>query len=151
MTTEDTVAELLEPIVASLGADLVDVDFNGGILRLTVDASKSDALVADLEGLSAEGFEVRIDAGEEQQPVEGNRYRIELLGHDHEGIVRDIAAALASRRVNVEDLTTETTSAPQAGGNLFKADVLIRVPESVSLDELEQTLEGLANRDEPLR
>lgn len=37
MTTEDTVAELLEPIVASLGADLVDVDFNGGILRLTVD------------------------------------------------------------------------------------------------------------------
>lgn len=37
MTTEDAVAELLEPVVASLGAELVDVDFNGGILRLTVD------------------------------------------------------------------------------------------------------------------
>lgn len=37
MTTEETVAELLEPVVASLGAELVDVDFNGGVLRLTVD------------------------------------------------------------------------------------------------------------------
>ncbi len=37
MTTADTVAELLEPVVASLGVELVDVDFNGGVLKVTVD------------------------------------------------------------------------------------------------------------------
>ena len=37
MSVTDNVTELLEPIVATLGVELVDVEFNGGTLRVTVD------------------------------------------------------------------------------------------------------------------
>ncbi len=37
MSVEDRVQDLLEPIVATVGVELVDVEFNGGTLRVTVD------------------------------------------------------------------------------------------------------------------
>lgn len=37
MSVTDNVIDLLEPVVATLGVELVDVEFNGGLLRVTVD------------------------------------------------------------------------------------------------------------------
>lgn len=37
MTVADTVSDLLTPVVESLGAELIDVSFNGGLLRVTID------------------------------------------------------------------------------------------------------------------
>ncbi|MEO0494239.1 MAG: ribosome maturation factor RimP [Actinomycetota bacterium] len=38
MAVVDRVRELIAPVVADVGADLYDVEFNGGILRILVDA-----------------------------------------------------------------------------------------------------------------
>ncbi len=37
MSVTDNVTDLLEPVVATLGVELVDVEYNGGLLRITVD------------------------------------------------------------------------------------------------------------------
>ena len=38
MAVVDRVRELVAPVVADVGAELYDVEFNGGILRILVDA-----------------------------------------------------------------------------------------------------------------
>jgi len=69
---------------------------------------------------------------------------LELVGNDRPGIVRDIASLLAERGVNIEELDTELTSAPDTGDTLFRARARLRTPPAVSIDELQQLLESLA-------
>jgi glycine cleavage system regulatory protein len=71
--------------------------------------------------------------------------RLELVGDDHPGIVRDVSHALAQRGINVEELSTECISAPMSGEPLFKATADLRIPADLSIDELRATLEELAH------
>ena len=61
---------------------------------------------------------------------------LELVGHDHPGIVRDITQALAGRRVNIEELTTRVVSASFSGERMFEAEARLRVPADVALPEI---------------
>jgi glycine cleavage system regulatory protein len=53
--------------------------------------------------------------------------------------------ALAGREVTVLELNSELSDAPVAGGRLFKLQASIRCPESLSGEELRESLEVLAN------
>jgi glycine cleavage system regulatory protein len=117
-----------------------------GILLVTVDAAHADELERSLAALEDQGLRIvveRADAG--AAPAGYRRLRLELVGQDHGGIVRDISRALAERGVNVEELDTERTAAPMGGGDLFRAMVDISAPPEVELGELRASLEGLAN------
>jgi len=117
-----------------------------GLLRASVHESRAAALTEALQQLEAEGLRVVIErAAAPQQATERRPLRLELVGSDRPGIVRDISRVLAERRVNVEDLTTECDAAPMSGGMLFRASARLDVPGDLSLDELRRTLEGLAN------
>jgi len=70
--------------------------------------------------------------------------RLELIGHDHPGIVRDISRALARHGANIEELETDVTSAPMSGDMLFTARVTVGVPANVTVDQLRAVLEELA-------
>ena len=59
--------------------------------------------------------------------------------------MRDISHALATRDVSIEELNSVTESASMGGGELFRAELLLRVPDTVSSDELQALLEELAN------
>jgi glycine cleavage system regulatory protein len=69
---------------------------------------------------------------------------LDLIGHDHPGIVRDISRALAQLGVNIEELETDVTSAPMSGDSLFRAHVTLGVPADVTVDQLRSVLEELA-------
>ena len=69
---------------------------------------------------------------------------LEVVGHDHPGIVRDIAKVLAQHQVNIEDLETDVSSAPMSGDLLFRARASLSVPPAMSLDQLRSLLEALA-------
>ena len=71
--------------------------------------------------------------------------RLELVGTDHPGIVRDISTALAHRKVNVEELSTETVDAPMSGQPLFRAVARLHLPAEASVDELRGDLEAVAD------
>jgi glycine cleavage system regulatory protein len=67
------------------------------------------------------------------------------VSDDRAGIILDISRALAGLDVNVEELSSEITDAPMAGGHLFKMHATLRAPEQVPLERVREVLEGLAD------
>ena len=115
-----------------------------GILRVSVPQNQVAALLEAVRGLGAEGLTVVSEQSgawsPSVQPV-----RLELTGADHIGIVRDIAALLTARQVNVEELQTDRVTAPMSGEMLFRARALLHLPPGMSQDDLRRDLEELAN------
>jgi glycine cleavage system regulatory protein len=70
---------------------------------------------------------------------------LELVGLDRPGIVREISQLLAQHGVNVEELTTDRSSAPMSGEMLFHARARVHVPGDADLGRLRAGLERLAN------
>jgi len=117
-----------------------------GIVRILVPPDQRAALTSALEGLAAQGLEVAVypDDRSAVLDVGPTLARLELVGQDRPGIVSQVAAALAARGVNVEDLATECSSAPMSGETLFKAQARLRLPDHCDLAALQQDLERIA-------
>jgi glycine cleavage system regulatory protein len=116
-----------------------------GILRVEVPAEQVDALKAELRELASAGLHIIVEPGYEEVVGPTRSLRLELIGDDRPGIVRDISHALAERGVNIEELETESTNAPMSGGLLFRATTRVRLPEGASIDDLREALEDLAH------
>ena len=117
-----------------------------GILRVSVPEKSMAALTEALRALESEGLQVIVARSDSDEPsAEGRPLRLELLGSDRPGILRDISAALASREINVDELRTEVVSAPMSGELLFHASADLWIPTELSLEGLRKDLEALAN------
>ena len=116
-----------------------------GILRVDVPLAAHAGLVTALEGLQAQGIRVQVAAGGSQLAGSWRAIRLELVGNDRAGIVRDITRLLSSHGVNVESLNTEVVPAPMSGELLFQAQALLGVPQSLTLEQLQSQLETLAD------
>lgn len=114
-----------------------------GILRVEIPQDKKSTLVAALQKISDLQVTIRID--EKNIPL-GNarKTKLEIVGHDRPGIVRDISAALARAGVNVEEFSSEIVSAPMSGEDLFKASANLQLPERCDLAALKMDLEKIA-------
>ena len=78
-------------------------------------------------------------------PLEaGAALRLEVVGQDRPGIVRDLSGALASLAINVQDLWTRVENAPMSGERLFRARAELAPPPGLGRDAIRQTLERLA-------
>ena len=115
-----------------------------GIVRVSVPEDEAAALLETLRGLDVRGLRV---VSEQSTAPQASRQpvRLELVGADHTGIVRDITGLLTERRVNVEEFTTDCVPAPMSGGVLFKATALLLLPQGMSEDDLRADLETLAH------
>jgi glycine cleavage system regulatory protein len=115
-----------------------------GLLRVSVDADRADGLAASLMTLGAGGLTVVVEPSSDSQAGAFRTWRLELVGNDHPGIIRDISRVLAQHQVNIEELDTDVTSAPMSGEALFRARALLRIPSTITLDALVGVLEALA-------
>jgi glycine cleavage system regulatory protein len=116
-----------------------------GIVRIFVPADRRAALTAVLDALGPQGLKVAVYADDGSPRAAGPTLaHLELVGQDRPGIVRQVAAALATRGVNVEDLATECASAPMSGETLFKATARLRLPDHCDLAALQEDLERIA-------
>ena len=115
-----------------------------GLLRLSVDEDRADALAATLRQLDTGGLRVVVERSGEPAAAGARVIHLEVLGHDHPGIIRDIARVLAEHQVNIEDLETDVSSAPMSGDMLFRARASLRVPATVTVERLRGILEALA-------
>jgi glycine cleavage system regulatory protein len=77
--------------------------------------------------------------------AEGRVMDLELIGLDRPGLVREISQLLARYEVNVEELTTDRTSAPMSGEALFRANARVKVPAHIDAAHLRANLERLAS------
>jgi glycine cleavage system regulatory protein len=117
-----------------------------GILRVSVPSDGAAALTQALTSLDREGLRVVVEGAAPADAAGGGScVRLSLVGNDREGIVREISQALARRNVNVDELHTRCDDAPMGGGQLFRAEALLRLPSGVSADDLRALLEALAD------
>ena len=118
-----------------------------GILQVTVPEERADALAAALAALDAQGLRVVVERAlaAAAAPVgQLRRMKIDLVGHDRPGVVRDVSSALADRGVNVEELATECASAPMSGGALLRISASVQAPAELTADAMRHLVEGRA-------
>jgi len=120
-----------------------------GILRAELPEAQVAPALAALRALERQGLKVvaeATDRGGAAGAAEGalRRMKMELVGLDRPGIVREIAQLFAAQGVNVEELVTDRSSAPMSGETLFQARAHLQVPTRVDLATLRSSLERLA-------
>jgi glycine cleavage system regulatory protein len=115
-----------------------------GILRISVAAANADTLASGLRALTSDGLTVVVESSPAARAAAFRTVRLELLGNDRPGIIRDISKVLAQEHVNIEELETAVAGAPMSGEQLFRARAQLRLPASVTTDSLRSKLEALA-------
>jgi glycine cleavage system regulatory protein len=113
-----------------------------GIVRADAPEARADALEAALRGLP--GLSVAVTRGGAGVEPPKRRLRLDLIGLDRPGIVRDATRALAALGVNIVEFESDLRPAPFSGASMFHAEALLEAPETVSLDGVRQALESLA-------
>ena len=117
-----------------------------GMVHFEVADDRADALAGALAALESPELHVviaRSAAGTKAPAM--RRVRLELVGHDRPGIVRDLSGSLAERGVSIDELETHVASAAMSGESLFKVKAVLAVPDSLPNAELRRGLEALAN------
>ena len=118
-----------------------------GIVEVSVPDAEASVLAVALRGLESQGLRIQIEQSSAlESAAAGTRtLRLELVGNDRPGIVREVAQTLARRGVNVDELSTGCESAPMSGEVLFRATARLQVPVDVTLESLADDLEKIAS------
>ena len=117
-----------------------------GIVHLHVPQASAEALIVAFRELEAQGVRIAVTRGTEgASGAPGRRMKLEVVGQDRPGIVRDISHALASRGVSIEELVTDCVSGSMSGESLVRASAQLRVPAHVGTAQLRGALEAIAN------
>jgi glycine cleavage system regulatory protein len=117
-----------------------------GMVHFEVADANADALEKALGELQSSDLRVVVARSGGKAPVPTRRQvRLELVGHDRPGIVRDLSGSLAQRGVSIEELETHVASAAMSGEHLFKVKAVLAVPDGLPDGELRRGLEALAN------
>jgi glycine cleavage system regulatory protein len=117
-----------------------------GMVHFEVPPENADALAAALQALESADLKIVIEkSGGSAVPTGRRVVKLEVVGHDRPGIVRDLSGALAQRGVSIIELHTEIVSGAMTAEHLFKVKTVLLVPQHVSNDEVRHALEALAN------
>jgi glycine cleavage system regulatory protein len=115
-----------------------------GILRIELAADQVAALTSALTKLEGRGLRITVEPGgapgQAARPME-----LELLGLDRPGLVHEVSRLLARQGVNVEELSTDRSSAPMSGEMMFRARARLDVPTTVDVSAVRAGLERLAS------
>jgi glycine cleavage system regulatory protein len=114
-----------------------------GLLRISVDAAHADRLANLLRTLG--DLTVVVERSPEVDVSRLRSLRLEVVGNDRPGIIRDISHVLARHGVNIEELDTEVTGAAMSGEPVFRARARVRLPESADITAIRDTLEAMAD------
>jgi len=115
-----------------------------GMVLVAIDANKADALIAALRALDSRGLRIIAQRSDAHPPVVGRTVRLETIGLDRPGIIRDISLVLAESHVSIIELESELASGAFSGEAMFKARARLLLPEGLSLVHLCQALENIA-------
>lgn len=144
--------EQLSQTVVDHGGDWLDSRMShlaekfAGIAKVRIKRDAAPELEKALWALDAAGFHLVVEeAADKPQAAAGPVFRLEVIGPDHPGIVREISHCLAERRISVEDMETDIREAPHAGGMLFHARARVRAPAGLGDEDLRDTLDELAD------
>jgi glycine cleavage system regulatory protein len=145
--------EAVAAVIASHGGNWLESRMThlagkfAGILRAELPAERVPDALRALAGLEARGLKVTTEAMPRADSARGGaplRMRLELVGLDRPGIVREVSQLLAQNGVNVEELVTNRVSAAMSGEMLFEARAVVAVPASTDVAALRAALDRTA-------
>lgn len=84
-----------------------------------------------------------VHAGDPARP-DGIVLKLELVGQDRAGIVREVTAALAALDVNIEEFTSSAEHGAWSGERLFRAAATLLLPATSSADDVRAALERIS-------
>jgi len=114
-----------------------------GIVKIEIAADRAATLKAELDRLT--GLRVTAEITTPQERGQARLLKLSLVGHDRIGIVREVSQVLARHAVNVEKLTTHTSSAAMSAATLFHAQAELRAAPELDLQLLTKELEQISN------
>ncbi len=85
---------------------------------------------------------------EYHQPVIASKnglHKIEVEGIDQTGIVYKVATLLAEKNINIETLKSKKKFSPNSGTAMYSMEIDAKIPDAVSVEDIEENLEQLAN------
>ncbi len=118
-----------------------------GLIQVSISSDKVKALTKSLQNLQSNSFKISIERGKKHRnntPI--HIMDIELLGQDRAGIVQDITKQLDTLNVNIEEFESEIKEASMAGGMLFSAKLKLGLPENVSEESVQKSLESMSDQ-----
>ncbi len=143
-TVADTVAahsgNWIDSAMARLGGQFA------GILRISVHETELAPLERALAALREKDISVTWREGTAgAEAASARRAKINLIGQDHAGIVRDVTRMLSDRGANVDRFNSTVFTASMSGAPMFVAEAEILVPDGSDLDALREALEEIAH------
>lgn len=115
-----------------------------GIVVVRVPDDHVERFTEDLGSLGGL-LEVAVYPGSEAAAAPAQAFRIDVLGNDRPGIVREISAVLRRHNLSIDAIETLTRDAPMAGGQLFEAHIDVRLAQGGDPSAIKADLERLAS------
>lgn len=117
-----------------------------GILLVSLPDDQCEEFLGGLHKLEDSGMQILAQRTGETLPApEAREFTLDLVGQDHPGIVHEITEVLLKHNINVLELETHCQSASMSGETLFLAHARLLIPPGASVNELQDSLEDLAN------
>lgn len=145
------IIESLSSLITAHGGEWTDskmVTMAGkfaGILLVEIPCREQQTFTDALQALEVEGLKVVIEKIQQHGEPVLREFRLEMVGQDRSGIVRDITHLLANYDINLEAWESRIESASMSGETLFIASAVVHVPDTVDLALLQDDFEELAN------
>ncbi len=117
-----------------------------GILQVECPADRKAGLITALNGLEGAGFKIQLaSGGNDEDGVGRANIELEITGPDHPGIVHDISHFLAQRNISIADMVSHCEEGAMSGGYVFHSTISASIPNSQSINEVEDALDNLAD------
>lgn len=138
--------------VRAVGANLADsrmMNLRGQFALLALvegEAEALDRLRSRLAETAATlGLRIEFSTGSRTPERSGTPFRLKTYSMDRPGIVHKVTTYLRDQGINVEELTTRLESAPFMGSPVFTLEILMLVPDAMSVKTLRRALEDLGD------
>jgi glycine cleavage system regulatory protein len=116
-----------------------------GILLVRIPDERVIPLESALAKLAPSGLRVSIDRGAAAEAEKPSRtVKVDVVGNERPGIVRDVTQALTRLGVNIEEFASALEGEPFTGVQMFRAMARLSVPDGLKLEDLRKALEKLA-------
>jgi glycine cleavage system regulatory protein len=116
-----------------------------GVVLVSVSDDGVTALELSLRDLAHAGLRIGFERGASAESGRSARtVKLDVVGNERPGIVRDVTQALTGLGVNIEEFASGLEGEPFTGVQMFRATARLNVPESLKLEDLRKALERLA-------
>jgi glycine cleavage system regulatory protein len=116
-----------------------------GVVLVSVADDRLAELELSLRDLAHAGLRIGVERGAAADPEKpGRTVKLDVLGRERPGIVRDVTQALTRLGVNIEEFESGLESEPFTGAEMFRATARLTIPQGLPPEELRKALERLA-------